>query len=406
MARNIFVFVVCGADVHIHTLNFSLPYLKHFSKNEILVVTDLKRNNIEINHDNIVNIDTPEHLDHHQASIYMKTGLFRIVDPGNHYCYLDSDIIAMDPSVDEVFEHRTGPVTFASDHCSMNEFSPYAVKCGCLEDKNGKREIIEKYHNRFNSDYSRLLADQNTRELLSRLQKIKSNPVGNIFTVLRYLFVKFLSKRRYFELDNQYVFDKQESSWNDKKGNLLIYDFSRHYREIESNTEFRFDRLRKRWKDENGRDIYEMKCDHLRQEINKKFNLSISKKKWRHWNGGVFLFDESSTQFLEAWHNSTLDIFNDPNWRTRDQGTLIVTVWQFGLQNQPRIPQKFNFIADFYNPSVQFEEGKGYTNNNWKTTEHPACLHVYHEFGRKDWNIWQDVEAHLEQSKKYKGYVF
>jgi len=44
MSKKIFVFIVCGEDKHIHTLNFVLPYIRHFTKNEVLVVTDLKRN--------------------------------------------------------------------------------------------------------------------------------------------------------------------------------------------------------------------------------------------------------------------------------------------------------------------------------------------------------------------------
>jgi hypothetical protein len=47
---------------------------------------------------------------------------------------------------------------------------------------------------------------------------------------------------------------------------------------------------------------------------------------WQHWNGGVFLFDDSSVEFLSSWHEKTvMRIFDLPNWKTRDQGTLIAT---------------------------------------------------------------------------------
>jgi hypothetical protein len=45
---NKFVFVVCGGSEHIEELNFSLKFLRKYSKNEIIVLSDLKRNEIKI----------------------------------------------------------------------------------------------------------------------------------------------------------------------------------------------------------------------------------------------------------------------------------------------------------------------------------------------------------------------
>ena len=144
MGKNCFVFVVCGPDAHINALNFSLRYIRHFSSKEVIVITDIRRNGLEIHHDNILDIRVPEEYDHHQASIYLKTSLHKLVDLDSDYCYLDSDVIAVDRSVDKVFGYSTGPVTFALDHCSLDQFSPNAVNCDCLEERARNIELLEQ----------------------------------------------------------------------------------------------------------------------------------------------------------------------------------------------------------------------------------------------------------------------
>ena len=75
MRKDVFVFVVCGSKEHTDTLNFSLNYLTKYSKKEIWVITDSSRNEDTINHSTVIDIKTPEHLTHHQASIYLKTAI-------------------------------------------------------------------------------------------------------------------------------------------------------------------------------------------------------------------------------------------------------------------------------------------------------------------------------------------
>ena len=403
MSKKIFVFTVCGENKHIHTLNFVLPYIRHFTKNEVLVVTDLKRNNIPIDHDQILDIATPKRFNHHQASIYLKTGLFKIIEGENRYCYLDSDVIAMNEGIDDIFRYKSGPVTFASDHCRIDEFSPYAINCGCIDEHKSTREILESFNSDYQqiiSDYQQLIKQKETQKLQAKLSGIKTKPFSNLSIVIRYLFFRFLSKKRYFCLDHEYKFDKKKLAWFDKMDNLLIFDISRYIREIESKTKLRFKRFSSKWVDENGSDIFDLHCRHLRMEIKNTFRVKVKKKKWTHWNGGVFLFDKDSVEFLKFWHACTMKIFANPKWKTRDQGTLIAAVWKFGLQNQPRLPQKFNFIADFYNQNVVYKKGRGYSTNNWKTVVQPSFLHVYHEFGRQGWDIWQAVEETLPDRLK------
>src|SRR5438046_4457629 len=107
-----FVYVVCGAAAHIRTLHRSLEYLRPRTANQIVVVTDSRRNESTIEHDAIVDVATPLELDHHQASIFLKTSLHRLLPAGVEYAYLDSDVLAVGDAADTIFEHRYGPATF------------------------------------------------------------------------------------------------------------------------------------------------------------------------------------------------------------------------------------------------------------------------------------------------------
>jgi hypothetical protein len=132
--------------------------------------------------------------------------------------------------------------------------------------------------------------------------------------------------------------------------------------------------------------------------IKNKFNIHVNNNNWQHWNGGVFLFNESSHVFLNTWHQFTLEIFKDPNWMTRDQGTLIATAWKFGLSNHKRLPMKYNFIADYYNPNFTHSVERGFTPDNFDNIINPALIHIYHEFGHKGWEIWDRIEEIKEEN--------
>ena len=151
------------------------------------------------------------------------------------------------------------------------------------------------------------------------------------------------------------------------------------------------------WVNKKGESVSYVNCNHLIEEIKNKFNINIIDKKFQQWNGGVFLFNKDSVDFLETWHKHTLEIFKDKAWKTRDQGTLAATVWQFGMQNQKTLPIEFNFIADFFNTQITYQDDKGFTKDNFKTTIEPNFIHVYHEFGNKNWEIWMAVERLLNK---------
>ena len=150
--------------------------------------------------------------------------------------------------------------------------------------------------------------------------------------------------------------------------------------------------VRRRWLDESGNDVYNLECPHLTEYIFNRFSITVEDKKFQHWNGGVFLFDDSSHNFMQSWFDKTMEIFTYPEWMTRDQGTLIATVWQFDLQNNPLLSSKFNFIADYHSSQIMMDGEGNFTDDAFKTRLRPALIHIYHNFGKRGWDIWDYVE--------------
>ena len=275
---NAFVFAVVG-DKHVAAVNIALGYLKQFSRAEILVFQS--RSGRRAAHDQVVVADLPDDLDDRRASIYLKTTLHRrVADFARCFCYLDSDVIAVNQEVDAIFAARTGPVNFAADHVEIDSFSRWAVNCGCT-----------------------------------------------------------------------------------------------------SGT-----------------------CDHLRTAIAAKFGNVIDRGGWRLWNGGVFLFDDASVPFLERWHELTCSTFVDPYWKVRDQGALAAATWQFGLQEQPPLDGRFNFIVDrmWGIPSdrrdsattAEFHHRRDYSLGGADDLLSPRLIHfVNGGVGQAGWRNWDEVAA-------------
>lgn len=387
-AEDIFVFVACGSNKYIETLNFSLSYLRYFKANKIYVVTDLERNEQQIGNDNIIDVSTNKELDNHQASIFLKTSLHKILPAGNNYCYLDSDVIAVTDNVNEIFSHKQGIISFTSDHCRLKRFSPSAVNCGCLSNNKQQVEILEALLNKY--DLNRNIKDEKRKELvkilLGRFQKIKSNKPKYMLTALRY----FLSINR-FSIDKDFYYKKKEKTWFYKDGQPVMYDFSKISKNIETESDFKWSRWRRTWVDKKGKNIWKCECSHLAQFINKKFGISIGKNNWQHWNGGVFLFDDQSHDFMESWHTKVLSIFKDQAWVTRDQGALVATVWEFGLEKETTLPIAFNFIADYNHPTMIYKRDFTFDVSEDLKNIQPYFIHIYHHWGDEDWNVWKDI---------------
>jgi len=278
-ARRRWVFVVCGPELHVDTLKTAVAHLRPLTSLEIWVVTDSTRNVTPIDPegiDSIVEVRTPEHMDDHQASIWLKTSIHRQLPPGE-WCYLDSDIIAVRPGIEEVFEHRHGPVAFASDlTISVNQvdrFSPWAMNCPCAG------------HGESHS------------------------------------------------------------------------------------------------------------CSHLREQLQERLGVTVPGD-WVHWNGGVFVFGEDSAEFLDLWHRIAIQSCDWPEWRTRDQGALIATVWSTGNQDIPRLPPEFNFIADLGNGDLCLDPERGWALHPQGPWHEARLLHLYtSRLEDPSWDIGRDVEA-------------
>ena len=396
--NNIFVFIVCGAREHIDTLHYTLKPLRHFSKNRIIVLTDSLRNEIPIEWNDIVDVKAPEHFDNHQASIYLKTGVHKFLPSGNNYCYLDTDVIAMSEDVDDIFAQKNTLITFAPDHCRMAMFSPYAVKCGCYEKNQqdlAELDALQTKYDHLSLSIKDPVLKHKQKMLLQQLQIIRQNKLGYLLLMFKY----FLSPK-VFSLGGEYFYHRWKKYWTDAEGNPILYDNSKSVIGlIEKNSKWRWNPIRKRWIGPNGEDVHHLVCEHLPAQIKVKFAIDVKDTNWQHWNGGVFLFNDESHPFLEAWHNKTMDIFTDPAWRTRDQGTLIATAWEFGMDKAPLLSKRFNFIADYYNPRLMLGDGGNtITDDAFATDYKPAFIHIYHHFGNNDWDLWNWVDGRVQQA--------
>ncbi|QXC60289.1 UbiA family prenyltransferase [Aquihabitans sp. G128] len=286
------VFVVCGPAMHVETLATALGHLRPLTAAEIWVVTDVRRNAIPIDHpgiDHVVDVATPGELDDHQASIWLKTSVHRHL-PQGEWCYLDSDIIAVAPGVEVVFDHRDGPVAFASDltirENSVDRFSPWAMTCSCLG-----------------------------------------------------------------------------------------YD------------------------DEHS-------CGHLREQLAARFDVEVPGD-WLHWNGGVFVFGPEAAPVLDLWHERAVASFAWPEWRTRDQGALIATVWSLGLQDLPRLPPTCNFIADLGNFDLCLDVERGWAHHPSGPWYDARLLHCYTSaLEDPEWDLGRDVEAVVLRRSRVRIYRY
>lgn len=390
MSKDVFVFVVCGAAEHIETLHLSLEYLKKYSSNEIYILTDSLRNEISLKHEHIIDIKTDEKLDHHQASIYLKTGIHKFLPGGNNYCYLDTDVVALSSDCDHIFKEFVAPITFAPDHCRVRKFSAYAVNCGCLKKKLADRKIFEHFVETLNGvTITDPLLQTKGKELQMVFDRLKNVPVKRLTTALRY----FLSYP-VFKLNDTFSFNKKTRSWSLPSGEVVMYEMN--IKKMQQATGLRYNKWNQKWYNKDNEDIWHDECNHLTTFIKATFDIDVTEKNWQHWNGGVFLFNDSSHRFLEAWHNKTMHIFTLPEWKTRDQGTLIATAWEFGLQAHPTLSKKWNFIADYYSSGLDLDESNDrLTDDGFKTSYVPAFVHVYHNWGKADWNLWKWIASKL-----------
>lgn len=429
-----YVFVVCGDAIHIETLHFSLKMLQAFTVYDIIIITDTRRNTLPIQHNNIIDVKTPSEFTHHQAAIYLKTSLHRILPKNNIYCYLDTDVVAIRSGIDTIFDYYDAPITFCTDHCKIKAFSPNAVNDPFYDDLLTKQAHLSELY--FKYQQAEEQQKINAGAHLDKIQQLKMlfnkkrpahalamrskniikvltakiifwviNSIAWLFTFLkisklnhaellermhRFIFKSPLNFNLFLQ-EYGYYFDILEQKWYNLGGELL-YEENLVVKRIEKESVFRWDVKAQVWRDEAGNDISNIESDKLIHLIYNKFGVIITNTAWRHWNGGVFLFDASSYDFMEQWHQWTLEIFKDQEWKTRDQGTLIATAWKFNLQHHPTLPIHYNFIADFYHPNLFYKGNFQFYIDKNKSIIDPFFLHIYHHWEDSSWQLWQDVK--------------
>lgn len=381
-----FVFVVCGNAIHIQTLNFSITPLIKKTQYPIYVVTDLSRNDIAISEGNIIDVKTPESFTNHQAAIYLKTSLHKVLPQGVLYCYLDSDILAIGNYIDDIFFEFRSPIIFAEDHCTSNMFSPAAMQCGCIEQFEYHRDYIYSQADEF--VYS---TDEDVinlrKELNNYFKKIKLNILLRIK-----LLTLFLLSRKSISFGDKFLYYPKEKVFTNRAGK----PFMRHYKlsKVAKKLGYKWSYIKKEPLLPNGYSVWRQECIHLHEEIKKKFDIDITDKKFRHYNGGVFLFNHTSHSFLDCWHTYTMAIFNDDKWKTRDQGTLMAATWKFNIQNTKPLDKRWNLIVDYNSEHVDFDSIlQLHQKNNRKKA--PQFLHVYHHFQDTEWEVWKKIEQLL-----------
>lgn len=387
--RPCFVFAVCGGASHVRELHEALAALRRHSRADILVVTDSRRNEIPIDWPDAIDAAAPPHFDHHQASIYLKTRVHRLLPTGRRYCYLDSDVFATGPAVDEVFSAATTPVAFAADSVRLHQFSPYAVRCGCTETNAAERAGLEGV---LAAAYRTCYATHcppKTGWSAAEYDSKASSPLARLGAYLRHRVTTASASQRG---DDDAT--KWRSFWYEYHDKAMRQPEC-IVRFVEKSSGWRRDRRRQSWISPAGNDVYHPGCDHLAAAIEETFGISVTHPRWQHWNGGVFLFDERGHAFLDAWHEKTMHIFGLPGWRTRDQGTLVATAWEFGLQDQPVLPSRFNCILDPHaGATMVTKAGDALTTDAFLTTVRPALAHVLRSGSDPTWDVWRWVRAH------------
>lgn len=347
---HLFVFVVCGERLHTDTLNVSLPFLKKRTKHRIVVLTDLSRNEGEINHTDVIDVKTPSEYTHHQACIYLKTGLHQFLPKGNVYCYLDSDVLAIGGNVDSIFDEYVSPITFAQDRAPLNYFSPYALHCGCMEKfaarKQARVDRINWYHETIAEIEATVQASQ--RKWYYFFKRWQYNLSG-----------------AYYRLNSKYRMHKQTGTWYLNDGTKMVLE--------------EFD------------EVYEYACDHLHKKLVSTFHVHMLPKDWKHWNGGVFLFSDASYAFMQEWHKWSISFFDDKEWCTRDQASLVLAVWNQGLQNQPTLDPKWNFLLDYDKAEISNQGNEYKLLYDGETIEFPEFVHIYRHFGDTTWSVWNYI---------------
>lgn len=375
-----YVFAVCGERFYIEQLHFAIRMLTKRSAVEVVVVTDTRRNELPIIAPRIVDVETPTQFNHHQASIYLKTSLPRHVEPGFLYCYLDSDVVAVSDEADNIFNQFQAPVTFAADVGKLEDFSPFAVNCGCLEQTKALKDAEAAYDSEAVVEYRKL-----TDLISSQLDEKNRSPIGRSKNWFKYHF----GDSEIYRLSDQFYQHKTTGKWFLSNG-LDIQEKYERTNWISKVSGCEWDSGRKYFVRKDGSNAQQLKCDHLKQFLQEDFGATVPNG-WQHWNGGVFLFDDSASDFFADWHRIVLQVFENLRWKTRDQGALIATVFRHQLQERQLLGHRFNLIV--INETAESQHlGRSQFQLNGNTVD-AVFIHVIEGWKDPSSTAWDWIEA-------------
>jgi hypothetical protein len=295
--------------------------------------------------------------------------------------------VAIDDSINEIFVQMNYPIVFAADHCTLNQFSPFAVNCNCEKKFKAEMDIYKEIQTQITEEIKKEYSD------IQKYLTLKTSYNKRNLLVSLYHAIRYYSSYKYYVLDENFKLDKKTQLWMNKYGEYIEEKYGLHQL-FKNELNLHWSRDKNTFLREDGKSFFELSCNHLASQIENVFGLKVHPDDWQHWNGGVFLFDDSSHDFLNFWHDATMKIFENPEWKTRDQGTLIATVWKFGLQRQPLLDSKFNYIVDYTNQQQQYLGSLEFKDSKHERMK-AHLLHIFHHFGDLEWNVWQDVETRV-----------
>lgn len=393
------VLAVCGDAAHLARARRAVACLRRQGALRVVVVTDPARNRGALPDAEIVAVAIDPRWSDAQASILLKTSVAEHLDEGDVHLYLDSDVFAIAPGLDDALRHWCPPVVFASDlpfpAASLRTFGPFALRCACRRE----RERMTRFFARLDALAELHRAHQDLRPLADAALYERPRFAGERrrgkwwngraeggrgdasirfaqdfvdgepvrieyrFAGSRFRLVRDAAGGSCFEDDEgpplAWVDDPvalDGGYWRDGDGDFL------RRRAVDGGEE----RVwcaggvpRKRWlARESGEggvwaDLdggFPDRCDHLAEALERIFGVTIQPRDWVPWNGGVFLFGPGSRPFLADWRERCLRLFAEPDFLVRDQGALVAAVFAAGLAGQPRLPAAFNRIVDRRSP--------------------------------------------------------
>jgi glycosyltransferase involved in cell wall biosynthesis len=124
-----FVYCVCGNE-QVARVNRALQFIKRFTTLDIVVAK--ARAFIPIYHDQVIECRVPDEFTNQAATTSLKTALHRMLPTQSaEWCYLDSNVIAVDKDIARIFDRRRGPAGFPRDRAEIDSQSPNVAGCGC-----------------------------------------------------------------------------------------------------------------------------------------------------------------------------------------------------------------------------------------------------------------------------------